>query len=247
MITPTHAPVRLRVLLSAVAVLCVMTGAARAQKVDKGKLDDAARWTEKAAKVLNDLAALPAEGAIPRGLFEHALAVAVFPEVQRVNVLVTKFMKGSGLMARRTPDGWGAPAFYRFAVMDRGWTLVKPGEAGIVMLFMTDEALGRFKKDGSGFKAAPGPVGGLTPEKAKRFEGEGVIIYAFSGGRLSGIEVDDDDTTQSDIKSDNNVNKEVYGLKAREVLWAAPPPAAAEAAAPALNVFREVLAHMPKP
>ena len=45
--------------LTAVTALLLLPAAARAQKVDKGKLDAAARRSGKAVKILTDLSALP--------------------------------------------------------------------------------------------------------------------------------------------------------------------------------------------
>ena len=209
---------RFRFALPAAVLVCLLTVAADAQKIDKGKLDVVARRSGKATKVLTDLSALPPGETIPRQLLERAHAVAVFPDVDRVNILFMKAMKGYGLMSRRVNDGWGTPAFYGFAVMDRGWTLVNPANAGIIMLFMEDGALRMLQKDGLQLKAAAGPVGELTDESEKKIRGASILIYALSDGKLRGIEVKEDDTTQSALNSDNNINKAVYGLKAREVL-----------------------------
>ena len=227
-----------------VAVLLLLPAAVRAQKVDQGKLDAAARRSGKAVKVLADVSALPPGESIPRALLERARAVAVFPDVDRVNILVMKAMKGYGLMSRRTPDGWGTPAFYGFAVTDKGWSKVAPGNAGIIMLFMDDDTLKKFEKDHVKFEGAAGPVGELTDEQEKRLSAAGIIIYALSDGKLRGIEVEDDDSTQTGINSDNNINKAIYGLKAREVLWG--KPSATTAVPPAVAEFRSALAGLAK-
>lgn len=236
---------RFRSGLSAVAVVCVLlTAAARAQKIDKAKLDAATRRSGKATKVLTDLSALPPGEAIPRELLERARAVAVFPDVDRVNILFMKAMKGYGLMSRRVPGGWSTPAFYGFAVTDRGWTKVKPANAGIIMLVMDDGTLKKFEKDHVEFEGAAGPVGELTTDKENEIRGAGMIIYALSDGKLHGIEVEDDLTTQSGINSDNNINKAVYGLKAREVMWGETP--AAKAGGTAFAEFQNALTSLSK-
>jgi lipid-binding SYLF domain-containing protein len=235
---------RFRFTLSAVVVLCCLSGVARAQKIDKGKLDAAARRAGKAAKVLTDLSAVPPGETIPKELIERARAIAVFPDVDRVNILIMKAMKGYGLMSRRVPSGWGTPAFYGFAVTDRGWTMVKPAEAGIIMLFMDDDILKKFEKDHVKFSAEAGPVGELTPEKENQIRGAGIIVYSLSGGKVHGISVEDDDTTQTGINSDNNVNKAVYGLKAREVLAGKTP--VGPTIPPAITEFQSTLTKLSK-
>lgn len=235
-----------RLALSAIAAsVCLLSVAARAQKIDKAKLETATRRAGKAAKVLTDLSALPPGETIPRELIERARAIAVFPDVDRVNILFLKAMKGYGLMSRRIPDGWGTPAFYGFAVTDRGWTLVKPMEAGIIMLFMDDRILKQFEKDHVKLVGSAGPVGELTPEQEEKIRGAGIIIYALSDGKLRGIEVEDDDTTQTGINSDNNINKPVYGLKAREVLAGKTPVGTAEVPS-AITEFQNALTKLSK-
>ena len=231
-----------------VATLSVLIGfstvAVSSPKVDKAKLDTASRRAGKAAKALTDISALPLSETIPGALLERARGVAVFPDVDRLNMLVVKAMKGYGLMSRRLTDGWSMPAFYGFAVMDKGWTKLKPAEAHIIMLFMDDSTLKRFQKDHIDLKAAAGPVGELTPQKEKELLGAGIIIYALSDGKLRGIEVEDDSTTQSGINSDNNINKAVYGLKASEVLWSDAP--SVSTAVPGITEFRNALTSLSK-
>ena len=229
--------------LSAAAAVLFCLPAAFAQKADQKRFDAAERRAGKAVKVLADLSALPQAESIPRELLARARAVAVFPDVDKMNLLSVKFMKGSGLVSRRVEGGWSAPAFYGFAVSDRGWTRFKSDEPGVIMLFM-DDAL--FKKDGIKLVAEEGPVGELTPEKEKRIEGAGVLAYALSEGRLRGVSVEDDNTTQTGINSDNNVNKAVYGLKAREVLAGKEPAAPQAPAPPSLAEFRTALSALTK-
>jgi len=107
------------------------------------------------------------------------------------------------------------------------------------MLFMEDGALMMLKKDGVQLKAAAGPVGELTDASEKKIRGAAILIYALSDGKLRGIEVEDDSTTQSAINSDNNINKAVYGLKAREVLAGKTP--AVTTIPPAITEFQNAL------
>jgi lipid-binding SYLF domain-containing protein len=230
--------------LSAVAVVCLWSGVARAQKIDRAKLDTAARRSGKAAKVLNDLSALPPGETIPRELIERARAIAVFPDTDKVNLLFQKVMKGYGVMSRRVPDGWSTPAFYGFAVTDLGWTRVKSDEPGIIMLFMDDDILKKFERDHIKFAGEAGPVGELTPEKEKNIRSTSIIVYALSEGKVRGIDVEDDSTTQTGINSDNNINDAVYGLKAREVLWGKTP--VGPAIPPAITEFQSALASLSK-
>ena len=71
-----------------------------------------------------------------------------------------------------------------------------------------------------------------------------VIIYALSGGKLRGMEAEDESLSGSLINSDNNINKAVYGVKAREVL--AGKATAWPAISPALNGFQSALTKLSK-
>jgi lipid-binding SYLF domain-containing protein len=235
---------RRRFELFAVAVVCLLSAAARVQKIDKAKLDTATRRVSKAAKVLTDVSTLPPGETIPKELIERARAIAVFPDTDKVNMLIQKIMKGYGVMSRRVPGGWSTPAFYGFAVLDTGWTRVKSDRPGIIMLFMDDGTLMAFEKDHIALVGEAGPVGELTPEKENTIRGAGIIIYALSDGKVRGIEVEDDSTTQSGINADNHINEAVYGLKAREVLWGKPP--VGPPVPPALTEFQNVLTSLSK-
>lgn len=230
------------VLCVAAFVGFVCLSPAQAQKVDKAKLVTAARRADKAAKVLTDLAALPPGETIPKELIEKAHAVAVFPDTDKVNALTMKFWKGFGLVSKRVEGGgWSAPAFYGFVVSDIGWTRMKSGEPGIIMLFMNDDI---FAKDRIDLEGSEGPVGEWTPEKENSVRGAGIILYSLSEGKLRGISVEDDASTQAGINSDNNVNKAVYGLKAREVLSGKTPAAAAPQVPPEVTGFQTALANL---
>jgi lipid-binding SYLF domain-containing protein len=236
---------RFRFVLSAVAVsVCLLSGAARAQKIDKAKLDTAARRSGKAAKVLTDVSALPPGETIPRELIERARAIGVFPDADKLNLLFQKFMKGYGVISRRVNGGWTAPAFYGFAVIDRGWTRVKTDEPGIIILFMDDDILKQLEKDKIKLVGEAGPVGELTPEKEHKIRGASIIVYAVSEGKVRGVEVEDDATAQGGINSDNNINKAVYGLKAREVLFGKTPMVTT--LPPAITEFQNVLTSLSK-
>ena len=228
------------VLCAAVVVVFVCPSShVRAQKVDRAKLETAARRAGKAAKVIADLSALPPAETIPKELMEKARAVAVFPDTDKVNMLTMKFWKGFGLVSRRVEGGWSTPAFYAFAVSDIGWTRVKSDEPGIIMLFMNDEI---FEKDRVKLEGSEGPVGEWTPEKERNVKGAGIILYSLSEGRLRGISVEDDNSTQAGVNSDNNVNKAVYGLKAREVLSGKTP--AGPPVPPEVTNFQTALANL---
>ena len=242
----SSSPRRFRLTLSAaVVLLSLLSGTAHAQKVDKAKLETAARRSGKAAKVLTDLSALPPGETIPRELIERARAIAVFPDSDKMNLLIQKFWKGSGLMSRRVEGGWSTPAFYGFVVSDRGWTRVKSEEPGLIVLFMDDAMVKKLEKGNVKLEGAPGPVGEMTPAQQKEANRVSVLIYTIFEGKVRGVGVEDDLTTQTGIGPDNKLNKAVYGLKSREVLGGQPPVAPASVP-PAVAEFQNALAGLSK-
>lgn len=199
------------------------SGVTLGQKVDKANLDNAARRTSKATKVLTELSALPAAESIPRTLIDRAKAIAVFPDTSKVNALFQKAIKGYGLISRRLSDGWGTPGFYGFGVMDQGWTRIKSDNPGIIMLFMDEATVKAFEKDNIPLSGTAGPVGEVTDEDQRKLSNVSIIVYSLSDGKLRGFEIDDDSSSQAGIGSDNNINRAVYGLKARDVFWGKSP------------------------
>lgn len=225
-------------------LLTLIAASAQAQKVDKKKFELAERRARNAAKVLSDVTALPQSEGIPVELLTKAKAIAVFPDADKITMLFMKMMKGWGLVSRRIAAGWTQPGFYGFAVIDRGWTKAKGGSPGIVMLFMNDEILKGFEKRGVQLEGVAGPVGSIPAEDEKKIGGAGIIIYAFSEGKLRGISVEDDLSTESGIGEDNHLNEAVYGLKGRE-LFAGKTPEGREIPA-ALTEYHKVLNTLPK-
>ena len=159
-------------------------------------------------------------------------------------MLVQKFMKGSGVMSRRVATGWSTPAFYTFAVIDKGWTKVKGDKPGIIVLFMDDAILKGFEKDHITLTGVAGPLGELTSEKENKIRGASIILYALSDGKLRGIDVEDDSTTQSGMSADNHLNQAVYGLKGRD-LFAGKTPAGPPLP-PAITEFQNALTSLSK-
>jgi lipid-binding SYLF domain-containing protein len=208
-------------------VVSLSFGGARAQKINKAKLNNAARRSGAAAKVLTKVAALPDNETIPRELLDRAKAVGVFPTLDKVNLLFEKATSGYGVISMRAPGGWGWPAYYAFGVGGFGLTSLKFEKPDVIILFMTDAAVEKFQSGRVKFKnetsVFAGPVGKLTHEKENEIRAANVIAYLVANGKVTGLKMDSDFLTEAVINPDNNINKAVYGLKAREVLAGKPP------------------------
>jgi lipid-binding SYLF domain-containing protein len=228
---------RLTIALSTFVIALLLSGATLAQKVDRAKLDNASRRSRAAAKALTTVTSLP-DQTIPKELIERAKAVAVFPGLDKVNLLIEKAMQGYGVICRRLPSGWSPPAYYSFGMADIGFTSVGAEKPDVIILFMNDKAVEAFQKGGVRFKGEmvgfAGPVGELTREKENEIRAANVIVYALAGGRVKGIKIDAGFPGDAAINPDNNINKAVYGLKGQEVLsgktplWPSVLPAVSE-------------------
>ena len=215
----------------------------RAQKVDQKQLAIASRRSANATKVINDVAALPANERIPKPLLDKAKAIAVFPDTKEISLLYQKARKGYGVVSRRLETGWSTPAFYGFGMQKVKLTGLNTDNSGIIMLIMTERALKGFANDWVALTGSAGPVGELTPDKEKELTGVNVIIYSLTEGKLSGLKVGGAIPSLSRINSDNNINNPIFGLKARDVMWSKTP---IEPPSPEIGEFQKALINLLK-
>ncbi|HEX8141425.1 MAG TPA: lipid-binding SYLF domain-containing protein [Pyrinomonadaceae bacterium] len=197
-----------------------------AQKIDKSKLDNAAKRSATAALVLTSVVNVP--DTIPREIFDRARAVGVFPDLDRISFVLPNSRLAYGVICSRVPGGWSPPAYYGFGapkIPDLKWKGRKRPD--IIILFMSDKAMEEFQKGNFVFKeemvGIAGPVGALTPEKENEVRTANVIIYALVDGRVEGLRIDANDLGGGAVNPDNNINNAIYGLKAREVLFGKAP------------------------
>ena len=175
--------------LSLFLFILLLPIATHAQKLDKSKLDKAAKRSATAARVLTSV--VDRSDTIPSELFDRARAVGVFPDLDRISFVMPNSRLAYVVICSRMPSGWSPPAFYGFGapkIPDLKWEGRKKPD--IVVLFMTDEAINEFQKGNFVFKEEmvgfAGPVGALTPEKEKEIRTANVIIYALVDGRGGG-------------------------------------------------------------
>jgi lipid-binding SYLF domain-containing protein len=213
--------IQFTILLSAFLCTLLLPIATHAQKIDKSKLDTAAKRSGAAARVLTSVVNIP--DTIPRELLDRARAVGVFPDLDRMSFVLPKSRLAYGVICSRLPGGWSPPAYYGFGapkIPDLKWEGRKKPD--IIILFMSDKAMEEFQKGNFVFKeemvGIAGPVGAMTPEKEKEMSTANVLIYALVDGRLEGLGIDANDLGGGAANPDNNINNAIYGLKAREVL-----------------------------
>lgn len=211
---------RSRISITLVAVTLILSSSvARAQK--SNKFEDAQQRAQDAARIITLLGILP-ESDLPRELVDRAQAIAVFPKVTKQTALLTSLTQGFGVISARTESGWTMPAFYRFAGGSWANPFGKSETTGLVLLFMSKDAIAWLEKGGIELKdekrAIEGPVGALNDEQRKQLEGAHLVAYAYFNGKLSGKTFDSSFWKTFVLNPDNNINSPLYGMKGRDVL-----------------------------
>ena len=208
---------KMPVFLIALLLMSGLTG--NAQKINK--FEDAQERSQDAARIISLLGLLP-ESDLPRELVDKAFAIGVFPKVTKLAAGFSSITQGYGVISSRTESGWTMPAFYQFSGGGYGDPFAKIETNGIVLLFMTKEAVSWFEKGGVPLKnekrALEGPVGQITDEQRTQIESAQILAYAYYNGSLSGKSFGKSFWKSFALNPDNKINTPLYGIKGREVL-----------------------------
>lgn len=185
------------------------------------KFSHAVERSEDAGRIITALALLPDTG-FPQELMKKAEAVAVFPKIKKETALFTQVSQGYGVICSRTENGWTMPAFYQFGGGGYGNPFAGNDAFGVILLFMTKDAVAAFEKGGVPLKnekrALAGPIGTITDAQRKELEGAHILAYAYFNGKLAGTSFGNSFWKSFGLNPDNNINKPLYGMKGREVL-----------------------------
>lgn len=212
-------PRRILILLFLSSLLLAVPVSTLAQKVNK--FEDALERSKAAARIISLLALVP-DGDLPKELMDKAHAVGVFPKVKQETLYFTKISQGYGVISSRLENGWSMPAYYEFSGGGYGNPFKNDDAHGVILLFMTENALSWFEKGGVPLKgekkAIAGPVGTITDEQRKELDGAHILAYAYYNGSLNGKAFGKSFWKKFLLNPDNNINKPLYGMKGREVL-----------------------------
>jgi lipid-binding SYLF domain-containing protein len=202
------------------ALLSCLSLTAQAQKQSKRakKLSEATRRAQQAARTFTEIMNVP-DKTIPKDLLAKAEAVAIFPNVIKAGFIVGG-RGGSGVISRRLPHGWSAPAFFKLGGGSIGLQ-IGASSTDFILLFMNEAALkglleDKFEIVGEGSVAA-GPVGRAASASTNVTLDAGILSYSRSKGLFAGLEL-----KGVVIKPDDDDNEAVYGMKARDILTGAP-------------------------
>ena len=196
--------------ISLLLLTCVV--AAPAQK--KSRLQDATRHAREAAEVFTQIMNVR-DRAIPKELLDKAEAIAVFPDVVKA-AFIFGGKGGQGVVSRRTPKGWTAPAFFNLSGGSFG-AQIGATKTDYVLLIMNEDGLNGLLKDkfeiGGEIGVAAGPVGREAAASTNPRLDAGILSYSRSKGAFIGAAI-----KGAVISPDNDLNEAVYRMKAREVL-----------------------------
>lgn len=201
------------VLLSFSSAISAQTTRERSTK----KARAAAEQSAKAARVFDQIMETH-ERSIPRDLLDRAEAVAVFPGVLKGGFIVGG-RGGSGVISRRVANGWSAPAFFDLGGGSIGLQ-IGVASTDYILLFMNERAVESLLSDkveiGGEGSAAAGPVGRSASASTDVKLNAQILSYSRSRGAFAGLEL-----KGVVIKPDNEDNRQVYGMTARDILTGA--------------------------
>lgn len=198
-------------IMIAVCLLAVTSGFSQ----DNSKeIRQATERASDAAQAFNEIMR-NADKSIPRELLERAEAVAVFPGILKA-AFVIGGRGGEGLISRRTPQGWSAPAFFKLGGGSFGFQ-IGADKTDYIMLFVNDGGLKGLLQDkfefGGDLGIAAGPIGREASATTNATLNAGILSYSRSKGAFIGAAL-----KGSRIAPDNNRNRALYGKTAKEIL-----------------------------
>ena len=187
-------------------------------------LSTAAERVNKSSGVINHFTNLGADS-VPVEYLRKAKAIAVFPEITKVNILLNELFTGNGIVSVRRSGGddgggWSVPAFLAFKGSGVNLSFAGKKSFDAVVLFMDDESIGWLKKGDINFSSgkkviALGPViGGAETDKTSK--NANLIYYTFRDGQLIDVDLRNDSFLKAfGIAHDNNMNKAIFGMKTK--------------------------------
>ena len=198
-----------QLLLILIAII-VTSGIVPAQK----DLTQAKKTSAEAAQVFNEIMRI-SDRAIPKDLLDKAEAVAIFPGVIKA-AFIFGGRGGMGIISRRTPTGWSAPAFFKLGGGSFG-AQIGGEKIDLVMLVMNQRGLKGLLEDkfelGGEANVAAGPVGRSASATTNATLDAEILSYSRAKGLFAGVSL-----KGAVISPDNDRNRAVYGMIANEIL-----------------------------
>jgi lipid-binding SYLF domain-containing protein len=183
-------------------------------KQNKKDISEAKKTSSQAVEVFNKIMGEP-DNAIPKDLLERAEAVAIFPGVINAAFIVGG-RGGLGVISRRTPTGWSAPAFFKIGGGSFG-AQIGGQKIDYIMLIMNDGGLKGLLEDkfeiGGEASIAAGPLGRSSSATTNPTLDAGILSYSRTKGLFAGVAL-----KGAVITPDNDRNQAVYQQNANQLL-----------------------------
>jgi len=201
----------------AIMALILTAGIVPAQtnsKQNKKDISEAGKTSRQAVEVFNKIMSEP-DNAIPQDLLERAEAVAIFPGVINAAFIIGG-RGGQGIISRRTPTGWSAPAFFKIGGGSFG-AQIGGQKIDYIMLIMNDGGLKGLLEDkfelGGEASVAAGPLGRSSSATTNPTLDAGILSYSRTKGLFAGVAI-----KGAVITPDNDRNQAVYRQNAVQLL-----------------------------
>jgi len=192
----------------AISLLLGVTAFAQ-EKVGK-RLEDEAKQSSKAAKVLREIMDTP-DKEIPEDLLAKAECVAVFPSVIKAGFIFGG-RGGRGVASCRTGAGWSAPAYFNLGGGSFGLQIGAEA-TDFVLLFMNRDGLDSLLSNkftlGVDASVAAGPLGRAAGADTDAVMKAKILSYSRSRGLFAGLEL-----KGVVIAPDEGDMRDVYGKEA---------------------------------
>lgn len=135
---------RYQLAIIAASVVCLWSTLVQAQIPNTEVLNEAREISSMVSAVLGEFTS-GRDADAHKAILDKALAVAVFPNVRRTTLYVYSRTRGSGIVTRRTREGWSAPAFYR---VNRGrWDFgFGTSRNDLIVFFLNEDAVNQLFK-----------------------------------------------------------------------------------------------------
>jgi lipid-binding SYLF domain-containing protein len=202
---------RNRFVIAVLSVLLILTAVStHPVNAAPAKNEDQAERAREAARVLNDIMAIPEEG-VPEELMKRAHAVAVIPGVTK-GALGLGGRWGKGLVTHRGNDGkWSAPSYIELSGGSFGLQ-IGVERTDLVLIFTNNEGFrsildGKVKL-GAEASVAAGPVGRTAEAGTDVLMKSAIWAYSRSKGLFAGISLDG-----AALTIDDSGNRKAYGQK----------------------------------
>src|ERR1044072_6287728 len=213
--------------VSTLGLAFLLAFSANSAPAQKSRTQDAERHARDAAEVFTQIMNVK-EKAIRKELLDKAEAIAVFPDVIKA-AFIFGGKGGQGVISKRTPKGWTAPAFFNISGGSFG-AQIGATKTDYVLLIMNQSGLNGLLKDkfelGGEVGVAAGPVGREAAASTNPRLDAGILSYSRSKGAFIGAAL-----KGAVITPDNDLNEAVYGgkkadelLKAKPMTFAQMPP-----------------------